>query len=92
MKKTKLKDYRRQVIRYFEMEYSDISFQQTLLRLPIKYSEKMEKLIRLFFSLKREPADAAGRAMRFLRPPFRPSLIVGQQEEREWAADSENSG
>ncbi len=78
---TKLQDYRRQVDNYFEMEFSDVPLEQVLLRLPEKYSGKVDKLIRLFHSLKRPPSDAAGRAMRFLRPPFR-SLIVGQKDER----------
>jgi hypothetical protein len=85
--KTSLSDYRQQVFRYFGLEYSDVPLEQVLLRLPQKYSEKVETLILLYCSLKRHPADAAGRAMRFLRPPFR-SLIVGQMEDREWATDT----
>ena len=79
MKKTKLKDYRRQVENYFHMEFSDVPLEQVLLRLPEKYTVKVAKLVRLFHSLKKPPSDAAGYAMRFLRPPFR-CLIVGQEE------------
>lgn len=81
MKKTKLQDYRWQVIRYFEMEFSDVPLEQVLLRLPEKYAEKVGKVISLHHRLKKPPADAAAYAMRFLRGPCR-SLIAGQAEER----------
>jgi hypothetical protein len=81
MKKTKLQDYRRQVTRYFEMEFSDVPLDQVLLRLPEKYSEKVGKVISLHHRLKKPPADAAAYAVRILRGPCR-SLIVGQGEER----------
>ena len=80
MKKTKLQDYRRQVESYFHMEFSDVPLEQVLLRLPEKYTIKVAKLVRLLHSMKKPPSDAAGYAMRFLRPPFR-CLIVGQEEE-----------
>jgi len=83
MKKTKLQEYRRQVTSYFQMEYSDVPLQQVLLRLPKLYSVKVWKVIRLHHSLKKPPSNAAAYAMRVLRGPCR-SLIVGQQEEREW--------
>jgi len=81
MKKIRLQDYRRKVESYFLLEFSDVPLPQVLLRLPDKYTVKVDKLVRLFHSLKKPPADAAGYAMRFLRPPFR-CLIVGQEEER----------
>jgi hypothetical protein len=81
MKKTKLQDYRRQVIRYFEMEWSDVPLEQVLLRLPDKYSEKVGKVVRLHHRIKKPPANAAAYAMRVLRGSCR-SLIVGQTEER----------
>ena len=83
MKKTKLQDYRRQVESYFQMEYSDVSIQQVLLRVPELYRVKVGKVIRLHHRLQKPPANAAAYAMRVLRGPCR-SLIVGQQEEREW--------
>ena len=64
------------------LEFSDVPLPQVLLRPPDKYSVKVEKLIRLFYSMKKPPADAAGHAMRFLRPPLR-YLIVGQEKERQ---------
>ncbi len=84
MGKTTLKDYRRQVIRYFEMEYSDVPLKQVLLRLPQLYREKVGKVIRLHYRIKKPAANAAAYVMRVLRGPTR-SLIVGQKEEREWA-------
>jgi hypothetical protein len=84
MKKTTLKDYRRQVIRYFEMEYSDKPLKQVLLGLRELYREKVGKAIRLHYRIEKPPADAAVYIMRVLRGPCK-SLIVGQKEEREWA-------
>ena len=84
MNKTTLKDYRRQVVRYFELEYSDVPLKQVLLRLPELYREKVRKVIRLHYRIKKPPADAAVYMMRVLRGPTR-SLIVGQKEERDWA-------
>jgi len=48
-------------------------------------------VIRLHYRIKQPPANAAAYIMRVLRGPCK-SLIVGQKEEREWAADSENPG
>ena len=84
MEKTTLKNYRRQVIQYFELEYSDKPLKQVLLGLPELYREKVRKVIRLHYRIKKPPADAAVYMMRVLRGPCR-SLIVGQKEEREWA-------
>ena len=84
MRKTKLKDSRRQVIRYFELEYSDVPLKQVLLGLRELYREKVRKVIRLHYRIKKPPANAAAYVMRVLRGPCK-SLIVGQKEEREWA-------
>ena len=84
MRKTTLKNYRRQVIRYFEMEYSDKPLKQVLLGLRQLYREKVRKVIRLHYRIKKPPANAAAYVMRVLRGPCK-SLIVGQKEEREWA-------
>ena len=84
MKKTTMKDYRRQVVRYFEMEFSDVPLRQVLLGLPELYREKVRKVIRLHYRIKKPAANAAVYIMRVLRGPCK-SLIVGQKEEREWA-------
>ncbi len=84
MEKTTLKDYRRQVVRYFELEYSDLPLKQVLLRLPELYREKVGKVIRLHYRIKKPAANAAVYIMRVLRGPCK-SLIVGQKEERDWA-------
>ena len=84
MQKTTLKNYRRQVIRYFEMEYSDKPLKQVLLGLRQLYREKVRKVIRLHYRIKKPPANAAAYVMRVLRGPCK-SLIVGQKEEREWS-------
>jgi hypothetical protein len=84
MKKSTQKDYRRQVNRYFEMELSDLPLTQVLLGLPELHREKVRKVIRLHYRIKKPPADAAVYIMRVLRGPCK-SLIVGQKEEREWS-------
>jgi hypothetical protein len=48
------------------------------------YREKVWKVIRLHYRIKKPPANAAAYVMRVLRGPCK-SLIVGQKEEREWA-------
>lgn len=88
MKKTKLRDYRQQVTRYFELEWSDLPRKQVLLGLPELYREKVRKVIRLHFRTKKTPADAAVYIMRVLRGPCK-SLIVGLQDEREWHSGPE---
>lgn len=81
MKKIKLQEYRRHVEIYFALEWSDVPLEQVLLRLPEKYSGKVDKVIELHHNLKKPAPDAAGYAMRILRGPCR-SLIVGQNDER----------
>jgi hypothetical protein len=66
------------------LEYSDVPLKQVLLGLRELYREKVWKVIRLHYRIKKPPANAAAYVMRVLRGPCK-SLIVGQKEEREWA-------
>ncbi len=80
MQKNKLSVFRKQVEKYFQLEFSDVALKQILRNLPETYFEKVEEVIKLHYRNNKLPPNAAAYAMRILRGPCR-NLIIGLDDE-----------
>ncbi len=80
MQKNKLSVFRKQVEKYFELEFSDLALKKILCNLPEKYLGKVEEVIELHYRNNKLPANAAAYAMRIIRGPCR-NLIIGLDDE-----------
>jgi len=67
MQENKLSVFKKQVEKYFQLEFSDLALKQILGNLPETYFEKVEEVIELHYRNNKLQANAASYTMRILR-------------------------